>query len=255
MYPFIFTVMKNYIRSFFEGLRKGDLRRGYACDACDKELFDYPAHRLCVACEKKMSAVENPCERCGRQLVSEGLCLDCKATPPKFTKGVSPFIYQGLAASLVNRLKNGNQRFAAYLGERMAEKFFPFVSDASLLIVAVPATKESVLRRGYNQAERLAESVCDSLRKRGVAAEIDFEILQKIRETKPQKRISRKERAENVRGAYFLHKRKSCKDRVILLIDDIMTTGSTGSECAKKLFSAGAKAVYFLTAASLPENK
>jgi predicted amidophosphoribosyltransferase len=60
---------------------------------------------------------------------------------------------------------------------------------------------------------------------------------------------------ENASGAYHVHKRAFCKGRTILLIDDIMTTGATGSECAKLLLGAGAKEVYFLVAAATPEKK
>ena len=62
-------------------------------------------------------------------------------------------------------------------------------------------------------------------------------------------------RLENASGAYHVHKRTACKNKTILLIDDIMTTGATGSECARVLFAAGAAEVVFLTAAALPERK
>lgn len=246
------------IRVWFDKLRKASLTRGYTCDVCGKELFDYPIHRLCEGCEQKLFRPQRTCPKCGREGVAEGVCLTCKGSMPSFTRGVSPFSYKGEAALNVNRMKNGNPRLAAYFGEQMADAFikaYGLEHAESLLIVAIPLTKERLQERGYNQAERLAESVEARLNEKGIEAELDSDVLQKRRETKLQKQSSRKERAENVQGAYHVHKRKVCKGKTVLLIDDIMTTGATGSECAKLLLSAGAKEVIFLTAASLPEQK
>ena len=89
---------------------------------------------------------------------------------------------------------------------------------------------------------------------KGILVDLDLEILQKRREGAPQKRMDFHERKQNVAGAYHVHKRKECRDRVIVLIDDIMTTGATGSACAELLYGAGAKEVIFLVAAALPER-
>lgn len=89
----------------------------------------------------------------------------------------------------------------------------------------------------------------------GVAVRLDAELLEKRRETELQKQKTRRERAENVHGAYHVKKRKECKDKTIVLVDDILTTGATGSECARLLLSAKASKVIFLVAAALPEQK
>ena len=246
------------IREWFDKFRKATLARGYTCDICGKELFDYPSRRLCKGCEEKLICPKRACPKCGRETLAEGICLTCKSVMPSFTRGISPFAYKGEAALTVNRMKNGDPRLAAYFGERMAEKFlqtYSLGSADSLLIVPIPLTKTRLRERGYNQAERLAESLLQRLEEKGVQAELDGEILQKARETKLQKQTSGKERAENVQGAYHLHKRAVCKGKMILLVDDIMTTGATGSVCAELLLSAGAKEVIFLTATALPEQK
>ena len=186
------------------------------------------------------------------------MCLTCKSHAPSFKLGISPFAYKGEAALAVNRMKNGDPRLAAYFGEQMAEKLlqvYEIEGLESALIVPIPLTDTRLRERGYNQAQRLAESVEWRLIEKGVDAQLNEEILQKRRETKLQKQTSGKERAENVQGAYHVHLRTACRDRVIVLIDDIMTTGATGNECAKLLLSAGAKEVIFLTAVALPEQK
>ena len=124
-----------------------------------------------------------------------------------------------------------------------------------LLIIYVPATLKSQKERGYNQARDLAETVLAELQKQGYLAEMDEEVLQKRKETSAQKHMHFHERAENIAGAYHVHKRTACRDRTIVLVDDIMTTGATGDEIAKRLLGAGAKEVLFLVATSMPEQK
>ncbi len=239
-------------------VRKYFLRVGYTCDVCGAELFNYPARRLCAACEETLVKPVRPCERCGREKRADGLCNDCKSLPPSYTRGTSVFVYRGNVAMVVNRLKNGNAKLAAYLGEKMGEALLtacPNVGAENPFLLPVPMTKESRAERGYNQTERLCEGICEKLLERGFAAEMDFTVLEKRRETKPQKRMTRKERMENVKGAYGVRKRTACKGRTIVLVDDVTTSGATGSEIAKKLFRAGARAVYLLTVAAVPESK
>ena len=119
----------------------------------------------------------------------------------------------------------------------------------------VPVTDAKRRERGFNQAERLAEVVFKRLVEHGFEVELIADVLEKRRETAPQKTKSFYERKENVAGAFFVHKRKVCKDKTVVLVDDVMTTGATGNECAKLLLSAGAKEVIFLTSVALPEQK
>lgn len=240
---------------WLEKWRKRSGCRGYVCDACGKEIFDYPSARLCEDCEKAQARPTKTCPVCGRQTVADGVCLSCKKTRPKFDLGISPFVYHGKSALLINRMKNGKPRLAHYFGEAMAEAFARSSEERSVLIVPVPLTENRRKERGYNQAERLAEAVQDRLKALGFDAELIADVLQKTRETEAQKTMTFYERQENVAGAFFVHKRKVCKDRTILLVDDIMTTGATGSACALRLKKAGANRVVFLTATALEELK
>lgn len=245
------------IKEIVTKIRKRLLSRGYTCDNCGGELFDYPSHRVCDACEEKMPKIKKPCPKCGRERIAEGICLTCKAHMPKFAQGFAAFSYKGVVAGVVNRMKNGNQRLAAYLGERMADTILPILQeyDEEFLIVPVPLTEKRKRERGYNQAERLAETMSWRLQEKGIAVKLEAELLQKRRETELQKQKTAKERAENVQGAYHVHKRKVCEGKIILLVDDILTTGATGSECARLLLSAKAKKVIFIVAAALPEQQ
>ena len=243
-------------RKFIEKLKRLDGERGYACDSCGAELFDYPQQRLCKACaEKLLTTGESFCEKCGRVTRAAGVCLTCKSHAPKFTRAFSPFPYVGTAAKLVNRMKNGSPRLALYLGERMAEYFLSKTEEKEFLITSVPTTEKRFKERGYNQAEELAKSVSAALERAGKSVALDREVLQKTRENSAQKQLGFSDRAKNIAGVFHLHKRKLVQNKTVLLIDDIMTTSATGSACAELILNAGAKAVYFLTAVATPELK
>ena len=260
----------NAIQSFFEKLRKASFDKGYVCDGCDAELFDYPTHRLCAACEGGLQeSGDRTCEKCGRKTRADGICLNCKRDLPAFERGVSPFLYRGKVAAYINRFKTGEARLAYYFGERMAETLIARIfrpnpdgsnalglsTENPLLLVPVPLTEKRRAERGYNQAERLAEGVLKRLQERGIPAQLSTQLLIKVRDGEQQKHSGYQARKENVQGAYRVENRKECKDKIILLIDDVMTTGATGSECADRLLRAHAKRVFFLTAAALEEQK
>ncbi len=242
-------------------LENRNASRGYTCDHCGTELFCYPQKRLCTSCEQTLlRPLKNTCPKCGRATRAQGVCMNCKSHLPTFQKGVMPFVYIGETAGLVNRVKNGKRRLAYFFGTEMAQAFlreFPpneKESAETLLLIPVPITKEKRRVRGYNQAEELVKQMLRCFGEAGLQAETDFDVLQKTRDSE-QKQLGYAARAKNVAGAYHVHKRSVCKGRTVLLIDDIYTTGATASECASRLFRAGAKAVYFVAAAASPERK
>ena len=242
-------------------LREKAAARGYTCDVCGAELFDYPTHRVCQECECLLIKNDGKtCPKCGRKVVTDGACLACKSHLPKFSAGISAFSYQGVAAQTVNSLKNGKRYLSWYFGETLAQKVVKTFSLETLqasewLILPVPLTINRRKERGYNQAEELAFCTYRTLQKLDVPCNYDTQTLVKRRDEHMQKHLSSKERFENAEGAYHLHKRKFCKGKNILLIDDIITTGATGSACAKLLLNAGANCVYLCTVASTPEKE
>ena len=248
------------IEKWIEKLREISAERGYTCDGCGKEIFDYPQNRLCEDCKTSLYRPKRICPKCGRETRANGVCLECKKVAPSFTKGISPFAYRGEVASLVNRLKNGDPRLAYFFGEEMAKAFatkYPLPQKGSqpLLIVPVPLSKPRLRARGYNQAGELALSVGKTLTRLGYKVEVNKEILIKKRDTALQKQMNFQDRTENVSGVFHVKSRKAFRGRTVLLIDDIMTTGATGDTCAKRIFGAGAKSVFFLVATALPGRK
>ena len=134
-------------------------------------------------------------------------------------------------------------------------ELMPTFSNEKILCVPVPLTKEKLKERGYNQAEVLARQIAEEFSKYGVQVCVETDILQKVKQTPRQKDLDFHQRKSNLVGAFHVHKRTACKGTTIFLVDDILTTGATGNECAERLLKAGASAVYFLTAAALPEER
>ena len=185
-------------RKWIEKIRKRDENVGYTCDACGCEIFAYPSARLCEKCIEELPLNDGcACEKCGRTSVTVGVCLDCKRTLPKFTQGVSAFVYSGKIASLINAMKSGKRRLAAFFGEQAANAFYEKFQSELLgehatewLIIPVPLTDLTRKKRGYNQAAEMAKSVERQLQSLGVKAAIDESVLEKKRDTPSQKRLS-----------------------------------------------------------------
>ncbi len=231
-------------------LQKRSSRRGYTCDACGREVFDYPNKRLCEPCQNSLFFNDQiTCDKCGRKTATEGLCLGCKNRPPVYTKGISPLVYGGDTPALINRFKNGNARLGYYLGELIAIAVMEKIpKDEQLFLLSVPTTKKRLHERGFDQAQMLADVLGDVLSANGYMVEtVDF---LSAKDTTAQKHLTYAERLKSVANRYRFKKRGVCKGKTFLLVDDILTSGATGNACASLLFSDGAKAVYFAVAAS-----
>jgi len=212
------------------------------CAGCGETLNI--GETICPICEKLLMRVgENICKKCGRDKVS----CKCKEHSLHFERSISPFYYQGIARECVVRFKfRGIMQAGEYLAAEMAKTFVKEYSDIKFdLIAAVPMSKSEIRKRNFDHTAFLAKKLNTSL-------EITYEksALKKIFETKSQHELSYIYRTGNVFGVFDANP-KLVEGKVILLIDDVMTTGSTLNECAKMLKLAGALRVYCLTAANV----
>lgn len=209
---------------------------------------------LCPDCRLALAPPEGAaCPGCGQlpefpQMLPV-LCPACRETPRPWGRLVSFGSYEGRLRELILLYK-----FEARLGlgrqlqECLASAFdraagaFPELL-ACELIVPVPLHPRRLTWRGYNQSRELARLLS---RRRGLP--IRQEALRRVRRTVPQMELDRAERAENIRGA-FAASPQLLAGRTVLLVDDIMTTGSTLEECARMMRSAGAAQVHVLVLA------
>jgi ComF family protein len=208
------------------------------------------------------------CSVCGEGLVSqyayaneheEALCGLCRRVAPPFAKATAYGSYDGGLRELIHLLKYDQVRPAArVLGRMLAdaitdlEDSFPandsLFPKQPILLVPVPLHARKLRQRGFNQTEMIAR-VALKLRRSGHEMILASDMLIRQRETQSQIGLTRHQRRENMRGAFAATKPEALQDREVLLVDDVFTTGTTASECARVLRRAGAKRVWVATVA------
>ena len=207
------------------------------CTFCEEILPLSVDNLLCYECEEDYPLIQDPtCKQCGKQLAHDhDYCIDCKDSKHLYEKGIALYPYQGTIKQSLYRFKYA-QFFAENMDKKLKEATFLHEVD---LIVSVPVSKERLSQRGYNQAEELARHLA---RMSGIPYNRDILIREK--DTKPQSEFSPKQRSENIKNAFRCKEKLQKHYKVILIIDDIYTTGSTINECAKVLIKAGADKIY-----------
>lgn len=203
------------------------------------------------------------CLLCDKVLASNqlDLCPDCRVNQPicPISKNKLSFVdswlalwyYEENAKESLRRYKfRGKRCYASGYGRLLAMKICEELDDEYDLITWIPVSKRRRFKRGYDQVQLLAEALGKELDCPPVAC------LQKIRDNPPQSGISgQAQRRANVLGAYKAINREQIAGKRILLLDDIITTGSTAGECAKVLLTAGAAQVHLAAVAVANHNE
>ena len=213
------------------------------CFLCNEVI--YPHQRLCASCVDKAPYVLPPvCERCGRGV---GQCR-CGKRRRTFERCISPFYHKDAAQNGIYTLKHqGYDVTVAGFADEMAEVVRrEYGGIAFDFVTAVPMHKKDLLGRGFDQAEKLAKALAERLCLPYVTA------LMKITATAPQKELTAVERSGNLLGVFDVCAPVS--GETVLLVDDVITTGTTLDECAKMLKIFGADEVYAVTAAAALSN-
>ncbi len=232
------------------------------CRFCSAPLTNISRLPVCVDCQSKIMPLQGQrCSICAQPLPqgmphqqSRGTCFECSRDLPLFERAVAFGGYEHELREMVHLLKYQHVRPAAeFLGALVAEaatEILPVMSDR-VLVVPVPLYKAKLRERGFNQAEMLALETTRRLTK--IVPTKKFELrtslLFRKRATESQVGMTREQRKTNLRGAFTVPNKNAVKDREILLIDDVLTTGATVGECARVLRRAGAAQVWVATVA------
>ncbi len=202
---------------------------------------------VCEQCLAQVPVIEPPrCGICSRPF--EGMiagntaliCAECHHEPPGFDCAVALRLSRGPARELLHRFKYGKQ---TYLRHHLAAWLLEALHDPRLqlppptALVAVPLHRVRERKRGFNQSVEVARIAA---RKMGIPLLFP---LERVRFTLSQTRLDRSARMENLRNAFALRQNADLRDHHLILIDDVLTTGSTLSACARLLRAAGAASV------------
>ena len=215
------------------------------CAGCGARLA--PGEDLvCHRCKASIVLLTEPtCARCGRPLTHRGLCRECRSSPPAFVRGWSAAIYRGPLRQCLHRFKyDGETRLASYLAQLLQVRLEAINAPlpTGTVVVPVPLYAARKRERGFNQAELIARQIASAF-----AFRLDPGLLYRTRPTAPQSGLAVEERLANVVGAFAA--RQGAGGKVILLVDDIYTTGATANAASHALLAAGAQAVYVATVA------
>ena len=209
------------------------------CGGCGKA-----GKRWCDECVGKVERITPPiCPICGKKQRTEMVCDQCASEPPSFVALRSWAVYLGPLRRAIQRLKY--QRDVA-MGEILARPLVDLLKNMNWsidLIVPVPISLARLKERGYNQVSLLARPI--SL---GLELPYRARALLRVRETQSQVGLSAEERRLNVKGVFQAEPRL-VTGKSVLVVDDIMTTGSTMNECSLALMRSGARQVFGVTLA------
>lgn len=227
------------------------------CQVCLAFRDDGP---LCAECRRAVQDVPDClCQACGFPLHGQiDLCPDCQEHAAPFAWSVAAGLYDARLRAAIHKLKYGGRTaLARPLGDLLSEALLsclapgaPMASAHIDLVIAVPLHASRLRSRGFNQAELVAGALC---------ARTGFtqasRCLRRARRTVSQTALTPEGRMRNVHGAFQVARPDEVRGRSVLIVDDVLTTGATGRECARILREAGANRVYLAGVARSVERR
>ena len=229
------------------------------CRLCGSPLINISRLPVCEECLTAVRPIsEGVCSICGERLAQgqsfydqdETRCSLCQRAQPIFVKAAAYGSYEGGLRELIHLLKYEHVRPASgVLGRMLADVIGDLHSlfAGEVVVVPVPLHRSKFRQRGFNQAEEIGRKALKGL---GCSTlMLAANVLERRRETQSQIGLSRHQRRENMRGAFAAARPELIRDREVLVVDDVFTTGTTVSECARVLRRAGASKVFVATVA------
>jgi ComF family protein len=242
------------------------------CRLCGEPLLNISRLPVCLECVASVHPIRGRvCSTCGERVLSSYAMSDvdgqlrcpvCRRVERPFAQAVAYGSYEGGLRELVHLLKyNGVRPAAAVLGRMLAEALPALevaferarfaqgmFEDARVLVIPVPLHRTKRRQRGFNQSELIARAAIKFYPAAG-RLQLAADLLARTRETESQIGLTSHQRRENLRGAFAVTRAAEVTGRDVLLVDDVYTTGTTATECARVLRRAKARNVWVATAA------
>jgi ComF family protein len=230
------------------------------CRICGLPLLNVSRLPVCPECLAGIHPASGKvCSICGERVLSSysekdedgwRRCPVCRRVERPFERAVAYGSYEGALREMVHLLKyNGVRPAAKVLGRMLAEsvaELVPELAQETVLVIPVPLFQGKLRQREFNQAELIARA---ALQRLGMRFHLAPDILRRTRDTDSQTGLTGHQRRENLRGAFAVVRAQEVIGRELLLVDDVYTTGTTATECARVLRKAGASKIWVATVA------
>jgi competence protein ComFC len=221
------------------------------CQFCRKARAVPEEGYICGGCREQVRRIERPfCERCGIPVAGAVTvtfeCAHCRGGDLHFGWARSAVAFEGPVMAAIHRYKYNRALWVEpFLGGLLVERAVPEITASDWrFIVPVPLHPIRMREREFNQAERLGRWL-----EKATGIPLNTQLLRRVQVTESQTLLTREQRRANIRNAFAAARRPELEGGRILLVDDVVTTGATTSECARALLAAGAAEVCVWTVA------
>ncbi|MBO4262597.1 MAG: ComF family protein [Clostridia bacterium] len=231
---------------FLKKLQRAVFPEDYTCVYCGREIFN--GKEVCDDCLRSLPFNDGYiCDRCGRKTSAPALVCDACANKDIFFDGArSVFLYESPVSTAIKGLKYFGKKYLVREFSREMARVYLKAFYSCDAILPVPAYYKHERERGYNQSELLSLALGERL-----DIPVITDAVIKTRDTVSQVKLSAKERFINLSGSFRISDKSKVKDKRLLVVDDVMTTGATLNAIARALKKAGAAEVYGVTVASV----
>lgn len=226
------------------------------CVCCDMRIVEAVNPYICLECRGKIEllVIKQRCVCCGTPLPwmartadeKQHLCGGCLQNPPSYSVARSLFLHREPIKTLIHDLKYHRTSAALTAIQTLVPSIREEFVDCDV-IIPVPLHTKKLRERGFNQSLLLAKIIFSD-----TSSKIRSDLLKRVRNTPPQTTMSGKQRRRNLRKAFSVNQNTDLTGKVICLVDDVFTTGSTVNECSLILKSCGAKDVKVFTLSRSP---